>query len=58
MTWRLALERPALLSEGYRSALVAQISAPSDELIIRYFLRNEPNAQEELTKWIVAYRKR
>ncbi len=56
MTWRLALERPALLSEGYRSALAAEISAPSDELIIRYFLRNEPNAQEELTKWIVAYR--
>ena len=58
MTWRLAMDRPALVSEAYRSDLVAEIYSPSDELIIRYFLRNEPKAQEELTKWIVASRKR
>jgi hypothetical protein len=58
MTWRLAMERPALVAETYRGALVAEIYSPADELIVRYFLRNEPNAQEELTKWIVAYRKK
>jgi hypothetical protein len=41
-----------------RLGLAAEIYTPADELIIRYFLRNEPNAQEELTKWIVASRKR
>ncbi len=30
---------------------------PVDELIIRFFLRNEPNAQEDLTKLILATRK-
>jgi hypothetical protein len=48
MTWRLGMNRLNLASEIY---------SPADELIIRYFLRNEPNAQEELTKWIMTYRK-
>ena len=43
---------------NHRLAIAAEIYTPADELIVRYFLRNEPNAQEELTKWIVAYRKR
>jgi len=49
MTWRLGMDR---------LALIAEIHTPADELIIRYFLRNEPNAQEELTKWLLANRKK
>jgi hypothetical protein len=49
MTWRLGMDRLALIAEIY---------TPADELIVRYFLRNEPNAQEELTKWILANRKK
>lgn len=49
MTWRLGMNRLDLAAEIY---------TPADELIVRHFLRNEPNAQEELTKWIMAYRKR
>jgi hypothetical protein len=30
---------------------------PVDELILRFFLRSEPGAQEELTRWIQATRK-
>jgi len=30
---------------------------PTDELILRFFLRNEPGAQEELSRWIRATRK-
>jgi hypothetical protein len=37
---------------------VAEIVSPADELIVRYFLRNEPGAQEELTAWLEAYRKK
>jgi hypothetical protein len=58
MTWRLARDRPALMSETFRPGLMAEIYAPADELIVRYFLRNEPGAQEELTKWLEAYRKK
>lgn len=32
------------------------IREPVDEMIVRFFLRNEPGAQEELTKWILATR--
>jgi hypothetical protein len=58
MTWRLARDRPALTSETFRPGLVAEIYSPADELIVRYFLRDEPGAQEELTKWLEAYRKK
>jgi len=58
MTWRLAMAHPALLVETYRPGLVAEIYSPADELIVRYFLRNDPKAQEELTKWLVAARKK
>lgn len=34
------------------------IRSPIDELFVRYFVRNEPNAQEELTKWLVALKKK
>ena len=57
-TWRLARDRPALMVELYRPALMAEINSPTDELIVRYFLRNEPGAQEELTKWLMARQKR
>jgi len=58
MTWRLARDRPALTSETFRPGLMAEIYSPADELIVRYFLRNEPGAQEELTKWLEASRKK
>jgi hypothetical protein len=58
MTWRLARDRPALTSETYRPGVVAEVYSPADELIVRYFLRDEPGAQEELTKWLEAYRKK
>jgi hypothetical protein len=47
-TWRLGMNRLTLASV---------IATPADELIIRYFLRDEPNAQEQLTKSILEYRK-
>lgn len=34
------------------------IRSPIDELFVRYFIRNEPNAQEELTKWLTHLKKR
>ena len=34
------------------------IRSPIDELFVRYFIRNEPGAQEELTRWLVRDRKR
>jgi hypothetical protein len=58
MTWRLAMDRPALLIETFRPGLVAEIYSPADELIVRYFLRNDPSAQEELTKWLMAVRRK
>ena len=33
------------------------IRSPIDELFVRYFLRDEPNAQEELTKWLERLKK-
>lgn len=43
MTWRLSAER---------RWFAAAIRSPVDELFVRYFLRNEPNAQAELAKWL------
>ena len=43
-TWRVA---------GDRRFFAWAIRSPADELIIRYFLRDEPGAQEELTGLIV-----
>ena len=34
------------------------IRSPLDELFVRYFVRNEPNAQEELTQWLAQLRKK
>jgi hypothetical protein len=58
MTWRLAKARPALTSETFKPGVMAEINSPADELIVRYFLRNEPGAQEELTAWLEANRKK
>ena len=58
MTWQLARDRPALTTELYRSGLVTEIRSPTDEMIVRYFLGNEPGAQEELTKWLEASQKK
>ena len=33
------------------------IRSPIDELFVRYFVRDEPQAQEELTRWL-AYQKK
>ena len=43
MTWRLSRER---------RWFAGIIRSPVDELLIRYFLRDEPKAQEELAYWI------
>lgn len=43
MTWRLSSER---------RWFAGAIRTPVDELLIRYFLRDEPKAQEELAYWI------
>ena len=34
------------------------IRSPIDELFVRYFVRDEPNAQEELTQWLTRLRKK
>ncbi|MBY0319838.1 MAG: hypothetical protein K2X72_14035 [Reyranella sp.] len=34
------------------------INSPLDELFVRYFLRDEPGAQEELTRWLALLKKR
>lgn len=34
------------------------IRTPVDELFVRYFIRNEPNAQEELAKWLAQLRRK
>ena len=36
----------------------AAIRSPIDELFIRYFVRDEPNAQEELNQWLARLRKK
>ncbi len=45
LTWRVAKDRRFFADE---------IRSPVDELIIRYFLRGEPGAQDELTRLIIA----
>ncbi len=49
MTWRVS-RNPRLFAEA--------IHSPIDELFIRYFIRDEPNAQEELTQWLTRLRKK
>lgn len=49
MNWRKTAVR------GY---FATAIRSPIDELFVRYFIRNEPGAQEELTKWLVHVRKK
>src|SRR5689334_3512998 len=34
------------------------IRSPLDELFVRYFVRDEPDAQEELTKWLTLLKKK
>jgi hypothetical protein len=49
MNWRMSRDR----------RWVAQtIRSPIDELFVRYFVRDEPNAQEELTQWLTRLRKK
>jgi hypothetical protein len=49
MNWRMSRER-RWVAETVRS--------PIDELFVRYFVRDEPNAQEELTQWLTRLRKK
>jgi hypothetical protein len=49
MNWRVSRER-RWVAETIRS--------PIDELFVRYFVRDEPNAQEELTQWLTRLRKK
>jgi hypothetical protein len=49
MNWRSSRDR-RWVAETIRS--------PIDELFVRYFVRDEPNAQEELTKWLTRLRKK
>jgi hypothetical protein len=48
-TWRVATDR---------RLFARAIQSPVDELIVRYFLRDEPGAQEELVKLITDTRRR
>ena len=49
MNWRVS---------GDKSWFARAIRSPIDELFVRYFVRDEPNAQEELTKWLARLRKK
>jgi len=49
MNWRMSRDR-RWVAETIRS--------PIDELFVRYFVRDEPNAQEELTQWLTRLRKK
>ena len=49
MNWRMS---------GDRRWIAETIRSPIDELFVRYFVRNEPNAQEELTQWLARLRKK
>jgi hypothetical protein len=49
MTWRQSRNK-RWVAETIRS--------PIDELFVRYFVRDEPNAQEELTQWLTYLRKK
>lgn len=48
MTWRASADR---------RWFAKVIRSPIDELFVRYFVRDEPNAQEELTKWLERQKK-
>ena len=49
MNWRMSANR-MWLAQAIRS--------PIDELFVRYFVRDEPQAQEELTRWLDHLKKR
>lgn len=49
MNWRMS---------GDKRWVAETIRSPIDELFVRYFVRDEPNAQEELTKWLTRLRKK
>jgi hypothetical protein len=49
MNWRMSRDK-RWVAETIRS--------PIDELFVRYFVRDEPNAQEELTQWLTRLRKK
>lgn len=41
-----------------KSWFAAVIRSPLDELFVRYFVRDEPNAQEELNRWLERLRRK
>ncbi len=49
MNWRVSPDR---------SWFARVVRSPIDELFVRYFVRDEPNAQEELSKWLTRLRKK
>jgi hypothetical protein len=49
MNWRMSTDK---------RWVARVIRTPIDELFVRYFLRDEPNAQEELTQWLTRQRKK
>jgi len=49
MNWRMSRDR---------RWIAMAIRSPIDELFVRYFVRDEPNAQEELTQWLTRLRKK
>ena len=48
-TWRQSADRRWFASV---------IRSPLDELFVRYFVRDEPDAQQELTKWLTLLKKK
>jgi hypothetical protein len=48
-TWRQSADRRWFASV---------IRSPLDELFVRYFVRDEPDAQQELTKWLALLKKK
>ncbi|MBM3650288.1 MAG: hypothetical protein FJX11_21125 [Alphaproteobacteria bacterium] len=48
-TWRLSADK-----RGFAEA----IRSPLDELLVRYFLRDEPGAQQELSQWLARFGKK
>jgi len=49
MTWRMS---------PFKRPFAEVIRSPIDELFVRYFIRDEPKAQEELTEWLTRLRKK
>ena len=47
-----------LMTDEVRRWIALAIRSPLDELFVRYFVRDEPNAQEELTQWLTRLRKK